>query len=274
MDHDPGWDFRTPAGRQRTLAALRSEIDDMFALVAEPACWHVPTACPGWEVRDMVGHLVDATEGYLSGFDIARREGVAVAPVGVAGMAEAADKAARAFRSVPREELLSRFHDATDQLMREFESLSDADWSGLMVPEPYLGPLPVMIIAIGMLGGSVVHGWDIREGMGAPHALAGDAVDLLVPFVFLLWSATAATGSVDKPYAVGIRTTGHNGGNIRFDVSDKGVRFAPGNVDACPAILEFDPATLVLTAYGRINGGTVRGDRQLATNFRSLFVSI
>jgi len=30
----------------------------------------------------------------------------------------------------------------------------------------------------------------------------------------------------------------------------------------------------VLTAYGRINAGTVRGDQQLASSFRSLFVSI
>ena len=31
-----------------------------------------------------------------------------------------------------------------------------------------------------------------------------------------------------------------------------------------PAILEFDPATLVLTGYARMNGGTVWGDRELA----------
>jgi hypothetical protein len=30
----------------------------------------------------------------------------------------------------------------------------------------------------------------------------------------------------------------------------------------------------VLAAYGRVNGGTVRGDRQLARSFLSLFVSI
>jgi hypothetical protein len=46
------------------------------------------------------------------------------------------------------------------------------------------------------------------------------------------------------------------------------------NIDDFPAILEFDPATLVLTAYKRVNAGTTRGDQQLATNFRSLFVSI
>ena len=57
-------------------------------------------------------------------------------------------------------------------------------------------------------------------------------------------------------------------------MSDTGLQFAPGDLDECQATLEFDPATLVLTAYGRVNAGTVRGDRQLASTFRSLFVPI
>ena len=65
-----------------------------------------------------------------------------------------------------------------------------------------------------------------------------------------------------------------NGGDIKFDVSDEGLRFAPNDINECPTILEFDAATLVLTAYGRVNGGTVRGDQHRVTSFRSLFVSI
>ena len=97
---------------------------------------------------------------------------------------------------------------------------------------------------------------------------------MLVPFVFLFWWATADTSSVEAPYAIGIRTTGHNGGDTRFDITGDGLQFASADIDTCGAILEFDPATLVLTAYNRINAGTVRGDHQLVTNFRSLFVSI
>lgn len=272
---DPEWDFQNPASKGRILGVLQHEIDEMFALTADPTRWPAPTACPGWEVRDMVGHLVDATEGYLSGFDLARR-GVATteAPVGLASMAKAADEAARAFRDVRRDELLARLREGTDRLMGEFGSLTDAEWSGLIVPEPYIGPLPAMIIVIGLLGGYVVHGWDVRQGLGAPHSVDGDAADLLVPFVFLLWSATADTVSVQQPYAIGIRTTGRNSGDTRVEVSNGGVRPAPGVIDDCPAVLECDPATLVLRAYGRVNAGTVRGDRQLVTRFLSLFVSM
>ena len=275
MTGDPTWDFMNPASKKRVLGVLQREIDEMFDLAAELDRWHAPTACPGWELRDMIGHLVTETEGYLSAFDIARR-GVAAAgePVGVAGMAQASDEAARAFRHVPRDELLERFHDRTGRLMHEFESLSDDDWSSLIVSERYFGPLPAMFIVEGGLGGYAVHGWDVREGLGVRHAIAGDAADLLVPFVYLFWGATADTTSVDSPYAIGIRTTGQNGGDTRCDVSENGLRFASGDVDECQAILEFDPATLVLVAYGRVNGGTVRGDRHLASSFRSLFVSI
>jgi hypothetical protein len=97
---------------------------------------------------------------------------------------------------------------------------------------------------------------------------------LLVPFVFLLWWATADTAAVDSPYSIGVRTTGQNGGETRFEVGRDGLQFASGAIDDCRAVMEFDPASLVLTAYNRINGGTVRGDRQLVTKFRSVFVAI
>jgi hypothetical protein len=175
---------------------------------------------------------------------------------------------------VAGDELLTRLRDDTDTLIREIESLSDTDWTSLILSDHYMGPLPEMIVAAGALGGTTVHSWNLHEGLGAPDAIAGDAADLLVPFVFLLWWATADTATVDSPYSIGVRTTGHNGGDTRFEVAPQGLRFTSGNIDTCAAILEFDPASLVLTAYGRINGGTLRGDERLATKFRSLFASI
>jgi uncharacterized protein (TIGR03083 family) len=274
MIDDQSWNFQHPSARGRFLGVLRREIDEMFDLAADPARWHMPTACTGWELRDMIGHLLDATESYLAGFEIARHGGVAPEPVGVGGMAKALDEAARGFRATPRADVLARFRDTTDRLMKEFESMSDADWSGLVIPDRYMDPVPAMFVAAGMLGGSVVHAWDVREGIGEPHAIAGDAADLLVPFVFLLWWATADTSSVDEPYAIGIRTTGHNSGETRFEVTRDGLQFASADVETCAAIFEVDPATLVLTAYNRINAGTVRGDLRAAADFRSLFVSI
>ncbi|HEY6427468.1 MAG TPA: maleylpyruvate isomerase N-terminal domain-containing protein, partial [Acidimicrobiales bacterium] len=123
MAGDPTWDFLDPTSRGRLLSVLRTEIDAMLELAAPASRWHVPTACPGWELRDMVGHLVDATESDLSGFDLARRGVAGEEPIGVAGMAKASDAAARSFRNVPQDELVQRLRVQSDRLLYEFESL-------------------------------------------------------------------------------------------------------------------------------------------------------
>jgi len=274
MAADPTWNFLQPASKSRILEMLDREASAMFELAEDPARWHVDTACEGWELRDMIGHLVDATEGYLTGFDLARLGREAPSPVGMADMAKASDEAARAFRDTPRDELLARLKSKTDAFEGELESLSDEEWSSVLVRDPYLGPLPAMVVAIGSLSGYVVHGWDVRQGLGAPHAIDADAADLLVPFTFLLWQATADTSSVTRPYSIGVRTTGRNGGDTRIDVSEKGVRATSGELDGCAAILEVDPGTLVLTAYNRVNAGTVHGDAQMIADFRSRVVAI
>ena len=117
MTRDPTWNFQDPASKNRLLGVLRREIDEMFELAAEATRWHTPTACPGWEIRDMIGDLLDATHNYLTGFDIASHRTAAPEPVGVAGMANASDVATRAFRSEPRDELLTRLRADTDRLL-------------------------------------------------------------------------------------------------------------------------------------------------------------
>jgi uncharacterized protein (TIGR03083 family) len=271
---DPSWNFQDPASKERVLSVLQGEMDAMFGLVADPSRWEAPTACESWEARDVVGHLVDTTEGYLPAFAGARTGASAEEPLGLRDMALHVDKGAKALRKVPREELIGRLRDDSERMMGEFAALSADEWAAFMVPHKFMGPLPVMFYPMFQIVDYAVHGWDIREGMREPHAMSGDAADLLVPVIFVLWSATADVSGVDRPYSVGVRTTGHNGGDMRADVSSEGVQFAPGDIDDCPAILEFDPATLVLTGYARMNGGTARGDEELAGKFRDLFFAI
>jgi Mycothiol maleylpyruvate isomerase N-terminal domain len=91
---------------------LQREIDDTSALVADPERWQAPTACERWEARDVIGHLVDTTEGYLPNFELTRSGTESSAtPQGLAAMAELVDSGARALRKVPREELIDRLHD-------------------------------------------------------------------------------------------------------------------------------------------------------------------
>jgi uncharacterized protein (TIGR03083 family) len=271
---DRSWDYSDPASKPRVLEALQRNADDVFAVIAPAERWNAPTACAGWEVRDMVGHLVDALESFLAGFAHARDGTAPPEPIGAAGMADATDLAARAFRDQPREVLVARLHTRHDELMQEFEALSDADWSQLLVHDKYLGPLPAMIVVEGLLGGYAVHTWDIFQGLGQRHSLRADTADLLVPFVFLLWSVTAQPEPESESFAIGIRTSGRNGRDVRADVDAAGIRFADASVDDCRTIVEVDPGTLVLTAYGRVNAGTVHGDPSDAARFLSRFGSL
>jgi hypothetical protein len=50
--------------------------------------------------------------------------------------------------------------------------------------------------------------------------------------------------------------------------------YEPGEVDDLPAVIDFDAGGMVLTAFGRINGGNVRGDQALAERFLNLFYRI
>jgi uncharacterized protein (TIGR03083 family) len=271
---DPTWNFQDPASKDRVLGVLRNEMDTTFALVADPARWQSPTACAGWQTCDVMGHLVDATEGYFPAFAAARSGDAVPEPLGLRAMPALADKNAREMGALSQDVLLKRLRDDADRMMSELTSLSADEWTGLMPSHKYMGPLPAMFYPMFQMVDYAVHRWDVQEGTGRPHMLSGDAADLLVPVIFVLWSATADTSGVQQPHSVGIRTSGQNGGDMRADVSNDGVQFTPGSIDDCAAILEFDPATLVLTGYGRINGGTVRGDPQVASNFRSLFFPI
>ena len=122
---DPSWDFGSYSSKDRMLAVARHEYDELFDLVSEPDAWQRPTACAGWQVGDMVGHLVDATEGFLAGLDAAR-DGREIAPVGFDQMAAEYDRTARAFRDVPRTELLARLRDGTERLFEEFDALAQS----------------------------------------------------------------------------------------------------------------------------------------------------
>jgi uncharacterized protein (TIGR03083 family) len=261
-------------GKDTILRVVRHEAEQMFAMVEQPEAWEAPTACEGWTTRDVVGHIIDTTEGYFAAFDAARGEGSVPDPHGLPLMAEKANEGATAFRGVPQAELVERLRADFEKMQGILQPLSADDWTGLMVTHAYMGPVPAFFYAAGQLMDYGVHSWDIREGLGRAHALNGDAADLLVPFMFAIWQGTVRTEDVGDPFEVGIRVGGRNGGDFRFSVSGDGLAYEPAEIDNQAAVIEFDAASMVLRTYGRINSGTVRGDQELAERFLNLFFSI
>jgi uncharacterized protein (TIGR03083 family) len=268
------WNFMEFASKDILIRTVRDQSDQMLALASPPEVWEAPTAAGHWEVRDVVGHLVDTTEGYFVGFDAARGAGTAPDPLGVRTMNEHVDRGAQALRGLPQDELLTRLDKDRAEMLAIFEALDEAAWTGHMVPHKYMGPLPSCFYPVAQLVDYAVHSWDIRQGIGRGHTMDGDAADLLVPFCFIVWQSTADVGDVE-PFEIGVRIIGgNNGGDTKVSVTGDGVALEPAELDGLPLVLEFDAASFVLTAMGRMNAGTARGDTRLAERFTNLFFRI
>jgi uncharacterized protein (TIGR03083 family) len=268
------WNAMTFEAKDTILRVVRHEAEQFFAMADREDAWEAPTGAGHWQVRDVVGHLVDTTESYFVAFDAARSHGDVDPAYGQPGMAARADQQAQSFRDQPRGALMERLRGDFDTMMATFDALSEDDWSNLQVPHFYMGPLPAFFYPAFQLMDYGVHSWDIRQGTGRAHGFSGEAADLLTPFMFVLWKYTVGASDV-PPCRLGIRiTSGPNAGDTVVTVGPEGMDYAPGDASGADAVLEFDPGSFVLTAFGRSNAGTIRGDRAVADRYLNLFFRI
>ena len=269
------WDAMSYEAKGNLLRVVRAEADGFFALAERADAWQMPTACPLWQVRDLVGHLIDVTESYFVGFDAAR-SGTSIADaLGVRVMQQRLDEGARGHRTLSQSEALDRLQGDFTKFMETCEALGPDEWGGLTVTHKYMGPLPAFIYPAFQLMDYAVHSWDIREGSGRAHGLHGEAADLLVPFMFILWQATVEVPAQAEPCDIAVRiTSGHNAGTRRVSAGPSGLTYQPRDVVDAPAVLDFDPGSFVLTAFGRSNAGTITGDMAVADRYLNLFFRI
>lgn len=267
------WDATTYDGKDTLLRVVRGEAEEFFDLVDSDDVWEAPTAAGHWQVRDVVAHIADTTEGYFVAFDAARSHTEVDPAYGLPGMADRCDQRALALREVPREQLVERLRGDFDKMMEIFDGLGPEDWGDLNVSHFYMGPLPAFFYPAFQLMDYGVHSWDVRQGTGRAHGLAGEAADLLTPFMFVLWKYT--TKGDPQACEIGIRVLGGpNAGDTRVSVGPDGMSYEPGDVSGLSTVLEFDPGSFVLTAFGRSNSGTIRGDRAAADRYLNMFFRI
>lgn len=270
-----GWNAMTYEGRDNLLRVVAEQSDQFFQLASTPDAWERTTACPEWQVRDIVGHLVDTTEAYFVSFDAARSHTEVPPAYGLPGMGARVNTQAQSLRAVPQAELLDRARADYAKFADIMAGLTEDDWTGLTVPHFYMGPLPAFFYPAFQLMDYGVHSWDIRQGTGKAHGMSGEVADLLVPFMFVLWQATAAVPATSPAADLGVRiTSGPNAGDTIMHVRPDGLSYESGDASSVGTMLEFDPASFVLTAFGRANAGTVRGDPEEAARFLNLFFRI
>jgi uncharacterized protein (TIGR03083 family) len=269
------WNAMDPAAKDNVLRIVKQEAKGFFDLIEVPEHWEAPTASGWWQVRDIVGHLVDTSEGYLERFEAARAGNDPGALAALTEMADTAGGRAGSFRETAREDLTKRLRSAYDGLIDLFEGLSAEDWTNLIVMHGYMGPLPAFFYPAFQIMDYGVHSWDIREGIGMPHYLNADVGDILVPFMFIVWQSTTNASAVGPDHIdVGIRLSGRNAGTWRVKLGSEGMTYEAAKIDDAPATLEFDPASMVLTAFGRTHAGTAYGDIAQANRFSGCFFPI
>jgi uncharacterized protein (TIGR03083 family) len=259
------------------LDVLRTEQANFTRLVEDPANWEVQTRCTDWEVRDIVGHLIDVQEGYLDRWEMARKgEPSDVHSLQV--MADDVNQAARAFRNLPREEVLARFKDGSTRMLQTFDRLTADEWSNFLVNHPFMGPLPTFFYTGFQIMDYGVHNWDIKWGLGDKKARLDErTAGVLTPYMFVLMQYT-----VDQPTAqgvdgvFGIKVDGEWGG--QWLVRLKGGEFLAtpaDNLEEGQALFHFqDASDFVLTSFQRFPGGETSGDPVLIDKVRHLFFRI
>jgi uncharacterized protein (TIGR03083 family) len=266
------------SGKDTVIDVVRTERARFYDIIDDPKNWNVQTRCEDWEVRDMVGHMIDVTEGYLANWDRARKAEEAPAPHGLPVMGEKLNEHAQAFRSLPREEAISRLKTASDKMMAIFDSLTDEEWTGFMIMHPYMGPLPSFFYPAAHVMDYGVHTWDMRWGLGQKDAVLEErTAGVLVPFMFVLMQYTVDQESAKGVDAVfGVKIDGAWGGQWRVTVKDGRFSYASAeNLDDVQAVFHFkNPSDFVLTAFQRFPGGETSGDQKVVDQIRHLFFRI
>jgi uncharacterized protein (TIGR03083 family) len=258
------------------MEVMRRDRANFTRLVEDPKNWNVMTRCTGWEVRDLVGHMIDVMEGYFKNWEAATTGKEPTAPLGMPAMGETLNDHALDFRKLSREEALDRFKKDAQKLDGLLEGLTPEQWTGgLLVSHPFSGPLPAGFYASFQIMDYGVHPYDIEYGLGNKLATIDDATaGIILPFAFIFWQYTVdqkVAAGFDSAY--GIEVSGPWGGKWRATIKDGQWSSTPelGNFEGCDAVFRYTVQDAVLSFFGRYPGGSASGDPAVIEKVRHLF---
>jgi len=259
------------------LDVVRTERANFYDIIDNPDNWYVQTRCSEWEVRDMVGHMIDVTEGYLAGWEMAGK-GETGNALGLEIMSDRLNEHAQAFRSLSREEAISRLKSDSNQVFAIFDALTPEEWMGSTIPHPYMGPIPTCFYPSFQIIDYGIHTWDMKWGLGDKTGKLDErTAGILMPYMFIVMQYTVEEESAKGVDAVfGIIVDGEWGGQWRATVKDGQFTCVPADsLDDVQAIFHFKNASdFVLTTYQRFPGGETSGDSKVIDQIRHLFFRI
>lgn len=260
------------------LDVVRTEHGRFMDIVDDPENWYVDTRCEGWQVRDLVGHMIDVTEAYLGRWALAEKDEQAPDGLGWVVMASKLNEGALSHRDLSRDEAISRLNAAYDNMMGKFDALDENTWGNLMVSHVFSGPVPAFCYPAFHIMDYGVHTWDMNWGLGDKDAQLDErTAGVLVPYMFIIWQYSVdqeKAKGVDIQY--GIDVGGEWGGKWLIKVKDGQMSYeGVDDLSDAQAVFHFDhPSEMVLTTYQRFDGGEESGDPDVIEKARSIYFPI
>ncbi len=260
------------------LDVVRTEHERFMEFVNDPDNWYVDTRCEGWQVRDLVGHMIDVTEAYLERWEMAEKGEEAPAPLGWVVMAETLNEGALSHRNLSRDEAIARLNAAYSKMMSKFEALDEDAWNNFMVSHVFSGPVAALAYPAFHIMDYGVHTWDIKWGLGDKDAKLDErTAGVLIPYMFVIWQYSVdqeKAEGVDMTY--GVEVDGEWGGKWLIKVKDGQMSYeGVDDLSDAQAVFHFDhPSDMVLTTYQRIAGGETSGDPDVIEKARNIYFPI
>jgi uncharacterized protein (TIGR03083 family) len=268
------------SAKDTMLDVLRTEREKFYNVIDDPANWNVQTRCTEWEVRDIVGHMINVTEDiFLAAWERARNGQEPVAALGMRAAHSSLNKEALARRYLSRDEAIARLKAASDKMLSMFDALTADEWSNFIVGHLYAGPLPACFYLALHIMDYGIHTWDMRWGLGDKQAKLDErTAGVLTPFIAtLLYSGTLTpelAEGVDVVY--GIQVDGNWGGCWKLAVKDGECSAqVTGDFSDAQAVFHYaHPSDLVLSAFQRDELGEATGETEVIDLVPGLFFKI
>ncbi|MFJ2478390.1 maleylpyruvate isomerase N-terminal domain-containing protein [Streptomyces sp. NPDC087659] len=254
------------------LEQIQKQSKEFFSALGGEESWHAPTAAGHWQVRDLVAQMTIVSDLRLRCLSKPGPPGEFTDP-DLRQYARKSDERVMATRSVDRDAAIATLRSKDVEVTERIAEIPEHHWAQPVFDHPVQGKMSGAMCALQQVIGYAIYTWDIHEGAGTRHAISHEAADVTTPVLLRIWQMTVDVPP-PVPIQVGIRVSGRNAADYLVDVTSEGLRYQVADISAAEAVLEFDPGGFLLTVYGRINGGSDRGDLALARQFRNLFFTV
>ena len=272
----------TPEQRVNILQAEAESFKTYLSSLPAEA-WNQPSACEGWTVADVVGHL----NGQNFASRVARGLADDASPPEGAPLVEHHDEdrfaedifqRALSNREEHGENLLESFIPRLDESVQVFNTVGPNDWEKPCYWPP--GPEPVRTLLDMRIAELTMHAWDIRSPFDAGYRLSDDSVRVLMQTVDRA-VRRAFRPDVDIQSEIRYRFEVMEPFETAYDVvmAAQGTHVEPSGKQGADVTFRCDGETYVLVMYGRLSPEdataqgrlTFQGDSELAGSFGRRF---